>query len=101
MEMYCKLKVLGHGAFGKAWLVQCKKSQKAYVIKEISICAMKEREKQQSINEVKILATLKHKNIISYKEAFVHDKMLCLTMEYADDGMFLSLLTFLYFVCFF
>jgi len=87
MDKYSKLKILGYGAFGKAWLVSCKESNTAYVIKEISICAMKERDKQQAMNEVKILATLRHKNIISYKEAFVHDNVLCLTMEYADDGM--------------
>ena len=86
MEKYCKIKVLGNGAFGKAWLVSCIKTQQAFVIKEISIPALKERDKQQAINEVKILATLKHKNIVMYKEAFVHDKCLCITMEYADDG---------------
>ena len=86
MEKYCKIKVLGSGAFGKAWLVSCSKTEQAFVIKEISIPALKERDKQQAINEVKILATLKHKNIVMYKEAFVHEKCLCITMEYADDG---------------
>ncbi|XP_066920328.1 serine/threonine-protein kinase Nek5-like [Clytia hemisphaerica] len=86
MERYCKIKVLGHGAFGKAWLVSCNKTQQAFVVKEISIPALKERDKQSAINEVKILATLKHKNIILYKEAFVNEQCLCIIMEYADDG---------------
>lgn len=98
MEKYCKIKVLGNGAFGKAWLVSCNKTHQAFVIKEISIPALRERDKQQAINEVKILATLKHKNIVMYKEAFVHEKCLCITMEYADDGKNYN---FLYFYIFF
>jgi len=32
---------------------------------------LSEKEKENAINEVRILASIKHKNVISYKEAFV------------------------------
>jgi len=32
---------------------------------------LSEKEKDNAINEVRILASIKHKNVISYKEAFI------------------------------
>ena len=42
--------------------------------------------KNNSINEVRILASIKSPFVVSYKEAFIseQDKSLCLIMEYAD-----------------
>jgi NIMA (never in mitosis gene a)-related kinase 1/4/5 len=37
---------------------------------------LSEKEKTNSLNEVRILASIKHPNIISYKEAFIEDSML-------------------------
>jgi len=47
---------------------------------------MKIKDKDSAINEVKILSKLRHKNVVRYREAFIHDKNLCIAMEYADDG---------------
>ena len=46
------------------------------------------KEKENALNEVRILASIKDKNIISYKEAFIDSdpQALCIIMEYADDG---------------
>lgn len=40
------------------------------------------------MNEVRILASIQHDNIISYKESFIMDngKTLCIVMDYASDG---------------
>jgi NIMA (never in mitosis gene a)-related kinase len=40
------------------------------------------------LNEVRILASIDHPNIISYKEAFFEEatQTLCIVMEYADGG---------------
>ena len=47
-----------------------------------------DKEKQNALNEVRILASIQHPNIISYKESFFEDKTstLCIVMEYADGG---------------
>ena len=49
---------------------------------------LSEREKANALNEVRILASIQHPNIIGYKEAFFEDasSTLCIIMEYADGG---------------
>ena len=93
MEAYEKIRILGTGSFGSAWMVYSKIERIYYVVKEISIQSMKVKDKNAAINEVKILGTLKHKNIIRYKDALVYEKNLCILMEYADDGMLNSIST--------
>jgi NIMA (never in mitosis gene a)-related kinase len=50
--------------------------------------ALSEKEKENALNEVRILASIKHQNIIGYKEAFFEDSTssLCIIMDYADGG---------------
>jgi NIMA (never in mitosis gene a)-related kinase len=51
-----------------------------------------EKEKSNALNEVRILASIDHPNVISYKEAFYEDKSstLCIVMEMADGGDLLN-----------
>ena len=51
-----------------------------------------EKEKSNALNEVRILASIDHPNVISYKEAFYEEKSstLCIVMEYADGGDLLN-----------
>ena len=46
------------------------------------------KEKENALNEVRILASIDHETIISYKEAFFEDQSssLCLVMGFADDA---------------
>jgi len=46
------------------------------------------KEKQMALNEVRILASVQHKNVIGYKEAFFDEDQncLCIIMEYANGG---------------
>jgi len=45
-------------------------------------------EKQNALNEVRILASVNHPNVIGYKEAFLDESnnMLCIVLEMADGG---------------
>ncbi|XP_047127774.1 uncharacterized protein LOC105843081 isoform X1 [Hydra vulgaris] len=86
MDEYNQLKILGKGSFGCVWLVKSNKTNINFVIKEISITGLKLHEQESAVNEVKILATLRHKNIIRYQHAFIQEAKLCIVMEYADDG---------------
>jgi NIMA (never in mitosis gene a)-related kinase len=42
-----------------------------YALKKVKLNHLSEKEKENAINEVRILASIKHKNVISYKEAFI------------------------------
>jgi NIMA (never in mitosis gene a)-related kinase len=46
------------------------------------------KEKENALNEVRILASIEHPNIIAYKEAFFEEssQTLCIVMEFADGG---------------
>lgn len=41
-----------------------------YALKKVRMLNLSEKEKENSINEVRILASIRHPNIIGYKEAF-------------------------------
>ena len=45
-----------------------------YALKRVKLKNLKEKEIQNAINEVRILASIKHRNVISYKEAFMEPK---------------------------
>ena len=79
---------LGKGAFGSVYIVKRKETQKIYAMKQVKLVGLGEKEKQNSFNEVRLLASFSHPNIIGYKEAFFDEKSstLNIVMEYADDG---------------
>lgn len=49
---------------------------------------LSDKEKESALNEIRILASIEHDNIIAYKDAFIEDKenVLCIVMEYAEKG---------------
>lgn len=49
---------------------------------------MKEKEKENALNEVRILASINHPNIVNYRDVFFDDpsQTLCIIMELADAG---------------
>jgi NIMA (never in mitosis gene a)-related kinase len=49
---------------------------------------LSQKEKENALNEVRILASINDPNIVSYKEAFFTENppTLCIVMEYADGG---------------
>jgi len=53
------------------------------------VSTLSRKEKEESMNEVKVLASLKHPYIVSYKESFVEKGNLYICMDYAEGGMFL------------
>ena len=85
-------KILGKGSFGQVLLVTRKADDKIYAMKQVKIQQLSEKAKQNTLNEIRILASFSHKNIIGYKDAFFDEntKTLNIVMEYADDGDILT-----------
>jgi NIMA (never in mitosis gene a)-related kinase len=54
----------------------------------VKILNLSEKERENALNEIRILASIKNPNIVQYKEAFFDDdtNQLCIIMEFADDG---------------
>jgi NIMA (never in mitosis gene a)-related kinase 1/4/5 len=61
-------------------------------MKKVKMIKLSEREKLNALNEVRMLASIQHPNIIGYKEAFFEDatSCLCIIMENADGGDLLN-----------
>ena len=79
---------LGEGAYSTVYKVKRLVDDKVYALKKVKLLNLSEKEKLNSLNEVRILASVKSNFVISYKEAFFDEKdsTLGIVMEYADKG---------------
>ena len=86
--IYKFVKLLGEGSYGKAFLCTSKEDNSYCVIKQINMTNMNEKEKNETVNEAKILKKLDHPNIIKFKDVFQSKKPISLNIvtEYADGG---------------
>ncbi|NXD90234.1 NEK1 kinase, partial [Chaetorhynchus papuensis] len=86
MDKYIKVRKIGEGSFGKAILVKAKENGQQYVIKEINISRMSNKEREESRREVAVLANMKHPNIVLYRESFEENGCLYIVMDYCEGG---------------
>ena len=88
------LSILGKGSYSWVYKVKRKDNQQIYALKKVPMDSLSEKEKASALNEVRLLASIKHPNIIGYKEAFIDEISSCLwiIMEYADRGDALQVL---------
>ena len=95
MDGFKILNKLGEGSFSTVYKVQRKKDGIIYALKRVKFAKLNEKEKSNALNEIRILASINNKNIISYKEAFFdeNDSSLDIVMEYADQGDLFQLIT--------
>lgn len=88
MNEFETMKLLGKGAFASVYQVKRKKDGNIYAMKRVKFGAMSSKEKDNAVNEIRILASVQHANIIGYKESFYDEesKTLNIIMDYADEG---------------
>ena len=88
MENFEIIEKLGQGGFSKVYKVRRKIDNQIYALKKVQITNLSEKQKMNSLNEIRVLASIKSKYIVNYKEAFLDtkDSSLCLVMEFADKG---------------
>ena len=82
------IKKLGDGAYSSVFKVRRKDDNDVYALKNVKMLSLSEKEKENALNEVRILASIDHPNVIAYRDAFIDESTssLCLVMEYADNG---------------
>ena len=84
-QIYRRIKLLGQGSFGKAFLVECISDKTLCVLKQMDLNSMSEPEKKEAIKESQILRALIHPNIVKFREVYKTKKgKLCIVMDYAD-----------------
>jgi len=64
---------LGEGAYSSVYKVMRVTDSHIYALKKVRMLDLSEKEKENALNEVRILASIRSSNIIGYKEAFVDD----------------------------
>jgi NIMA (never in mitosis gene a)-related kinase len=79
---------LGEGAFSVVYRARRKEDGREYALKRLQLNSLSAREVANSLNEVRILASLSSPYIIGYKDAFYDEpsKSLCIVTEYASGG---------------
>ena len=88
MERYTKVRNIGKGNMGACTLARNNEDGRHYVIKQVDLGKLNKKERQQSLNEAKLLSSLRHPNVINYVDSFLARKSdhLCIVMEFADGG---------------
>ena len=82
------LSQLGKGSFGAVYKVLRKTDNKIYAMKIVNIPNLSQKEINNSLNEIRILASIHNPHVVSYHEAFYSEntKTLHLIMDYLDDS---------------
>jgi len=86
------LSLLGEGAYSAVYRVLRLADNETYALKKVKIPDLNDKEKSNALNEVRLIASVRHENVIAYKEAFFDGgtNCLCIVQECADAGDLLS-----------
>lgn len=84
---------VGEGAYSTVYRVRRLSDGQIYAMKQVNFFGMDFKGKHNTLNEIRILASITHANIVSYKESFFDEqsRVLCIVMELASKGDLLSL----------
>ncbi|CAD8078706.1 unnamed protein product [Paramecium sonneborni] len=80
------LRKLGQGSYSSVYKVRRKSDGQEYAMKKVQMNGLSIKEKQNALNEVRILASLSNFHIIGYREAFIKGETLFLILEFAGGG---------------
>ena len=79
-------KFLGKGSYGAVYKCTRAGDGLPYAMKQINTRNMSHKERQDAVNEIRILASVVNPYVIRFCEAFVEDDMLYIITEYANHG---------------
>lgn len=64
------LSKLGEGAYSSVYKVKRTIDNKEYALKRVKLMNLNTKEKENALNEIRIIASIRHLNLVGYKEAF-------------------------------
>ena len=77
---------LGIGSYGTVYKVCKKNANKIYVIKQISLLGLTEKEITEYKSEAKLLSLIKSNYVVKYYDSFIENNNLNILMEYCAGG---------------
>ena len=88
MENFEIIRQLGTGSYSTVYEVRRLEDNEIYAMKKVKLMKITSKEKENALNEIRILASVNHKNVIGYKEAFFDEKeqVLCMIIQMANAG---------------
>lgn len=88
MDDYSVVRTLGRGGFAVVKLVKRRSDDENFVIKQFlrPMDQLTQKEKTEVSREIKLLAHLRHPNIVKFVDSFIEDGIMHIVMEYAAKG---------------
>lgn len=65
--------VIGEGAYSSVYHVRRFADNQTYALKKVKMGKLSDKEKENALNEVRILASIQHRSICAYHEAFMDE----------------------------
>jgi calcium-dependent protein kinase len=85
-SIYKKIKIIGTGGFGEVWLVKNKNLNKNFAMKIIKKRKKSELDEKEILNEISILKSLDHPNILKILDFFNTNENFNIITEFCPDG---------------
>jgi NIMA (never in mitosis gene a)-related kinase len=79
-------KLLGKGTYGQVYKAKRLTDGISYAVKVVNLNALNHREIEDSVNEIRLMASFTSPFIIRFYEAFCDKKRLCIVTEYSRLG---------------
>lgn len=83
---YRRLRLLGQGSFGKAFLARDLSNNELCVMKQVRVEKMDVKARDTAVREAVALRRVRHPNVVRFRQVFVRSGWLCLVMDFADGG---------------
>ena len=77
---------LGKGTFGTVYKVRRHEDKQLYAMKRVSLHGMPDVEVADALNEVRVLASVKHPNVCGFLEAFCESSELVVIIDFCERG---------------
>ena len=74
LSEFTVLEKIGDGAYSEVFRVRRIADRQVYALKKVRLGKLKEKEKANALNEIRILASINSPFIIQYKDAFFDEK---------------------------
>ena len=81
-----KLVTIAKGSFGVVYKATKKDTGRVYALKQVDISNMNRAQREEAVDEARVLSTLDSKFIIKYYDCFLEDGKLNIVMQYAPNG---------------
>jgi len=79
-------RIIGKGSYGTVYKVIRMCDQQSYALKVVELGGMNKKQVEDSINEIRIMASVQSPFIVSFHEATMHNEKLNIITEYAQLG---------------